>query len=254
MVPPAFLEALAIVVGAIVGSFLNVVIARLPLKESLVSPGSRCPWCRVPIRWFDNVPVLSFALLRGRCRHCHERIAWRYPIVESVTAGLFGLAAWRIGARLELIPALLLLGALIAITGIDLEHQLIPDVITLPGIIVGFAFSLLTASPWWLDSLMGIVLGAGIPFVVIVASRGGMGGGDMKLCAMIGAFLGWKLAALTIFIAVLLGGATAVTLLLTGLKARKDRIPFGPFLAASAALSLFCGETLLRWYWSGFGF
>jgi leader peptidase (prepilin peptidase)/N-methyltransferase len=242
----------AVVFGATIGSFLNVVIARLPRQESLIAPGSRCPACASPIRWFDNIPLFSFVWLRRRCRRCDAPIAWRYLVVESLTAALFVLSAWKIGWRLELAPAWVLLASLIAIAAIDLEHQIIPDAITLPGIVVGFAFSLATASPPWLDSLLGVLVGGAIPFAVIVASRGGMGGGDMKLAAMIGAFLGWKLAVLTIFLAVLLGGTTAAALLIGGLRRRKDRIPFGPFLACSAVVSLFWGEALLRWYWSGF--
>jgi leader peptidase (prepilin peptidase)/N-methyltransferase len=243
---------LALALGATIGSFLNVVVARLPRGESLVSPGSYCPACRAPIRWFDNLPLVSFLVLRGRCRHCRGRIAWRYPLIEGATAALFALAAWRFGLRPEaLVPAWVFVAALVAVTAIDLEHQLIPDRITLPGIGVGFVTSLVNPSVSWLDSLLGIAFGGGVLFVIIVASRGGMGGGDMKLGAMIGAFIGWQLLALTLLLAVILGGVIATTLLITGLKKRKDPIPFGPFLASSALVSLFWGDVVLRWYWRG---
>ncbi len=241
-----------LVLGAMVGSFLNVCAARLPKGRSLWMPGSACPACQSPIRWYDNVPVLSFLLLRGRCRDCQERIAWRYPIVEIGTALLFFFAYLQIGWRPDLLLALVLLAALVAITAIDLEHQLIPDLITLPGIVVGFVGSVLLGRGSWLNSLVGIIVGGGAFFLVIVLSRGGMGGGDMKLGAMLGAFLGWKLLLLGLFLAAFLGGAVAAALLVAGRKGRKDPLPFGPFLAFGGAVSLFWGEEILRWYLSGF--
>ncbi len=239
-------------VGAIVGSFLNVCAWRLPKRESLWMPGSACPACQSPIRWYDNIPVLSFLLLRGRCRDCRERIAWRYPIVETGTAVLFTFAYVQIGWRWDLLLALVFLSALIVITAIDLEHQLIPDRITLPGIVAGFAGSVLLSRDSWLNSLLGILLGGGAFFLIIVLSGGGMGGGDMKLGAMLGAFLGWKLLLLGLFLAAFLGGAVAVALLVAGRKGRKDPLPFGPFLAFGGAISLFWGEGILQWYLNGF--
>ncbi|MGH7313112.1 MAG: prepilin peptidase [Candidatus Rokuibacteriota bacterium] len=242
----------ALVLGAVVGSFLNVVILRLPKGQSLVRPASHCGSCGKPIRWFDNIPVLSFLWLRARCRQCGARISWRYPVVEATTALLFALAAGHLGWGLELIGAWLLLAVLVVIAAIDLEHQVIPDSISLPVIAAGLALSFVTPSRSWIDSLLGIAVGGGIPFAIIVLSRGGMGGGDMRLGALIGAFLGWQLAVLSLFMAVLLGGVAATALLIAGRKGRKDRIPFGPFLAWSGAMSLFWGDALLRWYWSGF--
>lgn len=238
--------------GAMVGSFLNVCAARLPKGKSLWLPGSACPACASPIRWYDNIPVLSFLLLRGRCRDCQGRIAWRYPIVEAGTALLFALAHLRFGWSAEFLLAIGLLSALIVITAIDLEHQLIPDRVTLPGIVVGFAGRAMLGGGAWFDSLLGILLGGGVFFLIIVVSRGGMGGGDMKLGAMLGAFLGWKLLLLGLFLAAFLGGAVATALLVTGRKGRKDPLPFGPFLAFGAAVSLFWGEGILQWYLNGF--
>jgi leader peptidase (prepilin peptidase)/N-methyltransferase len=242
----------ALLFGALIGSFLNVVIARLPRRESVVSPGSRCQACGSAIRWHDNIPILSFLWLKGRCRDCRAPISWRYPLIEGVTGGLFALAGWQIGWRIDLIPALLFVAALIAVTAIDLQHQIIPDRITLPGIGAGFLAALITHRVSWADSLIGIVLGGGIFFAIIVLSGGGMGGGDMKLGAMIGAFLGWKLTLLGLFVAVLLGGLSAVVLLAARLRGRKDPVPFGPFLATGALVSLFWGERILRWYLAGF--
>ena len=243
---------LAVVFGLIIGSFLNVVIARVPARKSLWKPGSSCPGCDAAIAWHDNVPVLSFAALRGKCRRCGIGIPWRYPIVEATTAALFGLAYWRFGPTPDFIAAALLLSMLVAITGIDFQHQIIPDVISLPGIVAGFLANLATGRVPWMESAIGIIVGGGTFLVIILASGGGMGGGDMKLGAMLGAFLGWKVVLLTIFIAVVLGGALAVALIASGVRGRKDPIPFGPFLAAGGAVSLFWGERVVRWYLDGF--
>jgi leader peptidase (prepilin peptidase)/N-methyltransferase len=238
----------AIVLGLCVGSFLNVVIARLPEGRSIVTPGSACPRCGRAIAWYDNVPVLSFLRLRGRCRHCAGAISWRYPFVELATAALFALAVLTRGVGPELAPALVLAAALVAITGIDLDHQIIPDVVTLPGIAVGLAFSLLLGHPRWMDALIGALVGGGLFFVIIVASRGGMGGGDMKLAAMLGAFLGWRPLLVAILTAVLTGGILAIALLALRRKGRKDAVPFGPFLALGGLVALFWGAPLIDWY------
>ncbi|HET9492007.1 MAG TPA: prepilin peptidase [Methylomirabilota bacterium] len=242
----------ALVLGAVVGSFLNVVVVRIPRGQSLVRPPSHCGVCGKPIRWFDNIPLLSFLWLRGRCRLCQTRISWRYPVIEATTAILFALAAPRVGWGVELVGAWLFVAVLVAIAAIDLEHQVIPDSISLPAIAAGLALSFVTPSRVWVDSLLGITVGAGIPFAVIILSRGGMGGGDMRLGALIGAFLGWQLALLSLFMAVLLGGVVATALLVAGRKGRKDRIPFGPFLAGSGVICLLWGNALLGWYWSSF--
>ena len=244
----AVLAPVLFILGLCVGSFLNVVIARVPKGRSIVHPGSACPRCGKPIAWFDNVPLLSYVLLRARCRHCREPISLRYPLVELVTGLLFVLAAWELGWGLPLAAGLILVAALIAITAIDLDCQLIPDVISLPGIVVGFVLSLVSGRPGWLDSLVGILLGGGLFFLIIVASRGGMGGGDMKLGAMLGAFLGWKLTLVAVMLAVLGGGVVAIVLLALRRKGRKDAVPFGPFLALGGAVSLFWGARLLDWY------
>jgi len=250
--PAHFLIPFAALLGAVIGSFLNVVIVRLPQNQSVVFPRSRCPACATELHWFDNIPLVSFLALHGRCRTCDATISWRYPIVEGVTALLFVLAAWRSASPADLLAAWLFLSALVTITAIDLEHQVIPDRITLPGIALGFLSSFLGTHTSWLDSLLGIVAGGGILFAVIMVSGGGMGGGDMKLGGMLGAFLGYKLALLSLFVAVILGGLVAVALLSTGIRRRKDPIPFGPFLAIGGALAMLWGEAVLRWYLSVF--
>jgi|SRR5689334_2525953 leader peptidase (prepilin peptidase) / N-methyltransferase len=245
------LVAFAFVFGLVLGSFLNVVIARLPERRSLWAPRSACPGCGATIAWFDNVPLLSFALLRGRCRACAIPIPWRYPVVEAATAVLVALAWLQFGPTLEFLVAVALLAALVAITAIDLRHQIIPDAITLPGILAGVTANVATRHLSWAEVGLGIVLGGGVFFVIIVASRGGMGAGDMKLGAMLGAFLGWKITLFALLVGVLVGGALAVVLMALGIRGRKDAIPFGPFLALGGAAALFWGEGVVQWYVAG---
>jgi leader peptidase (prepilin peptidase) / N-methyltransferase len=246
-----FHVAAVLAFGLVIGSFLNVVIARLPAGRSLWGR-SACAGCEALIAWHDNIPLLSFLALRGRCRACGVTIAWRYPIVEAANAVLWLLAYATFGFSADFAVAIVLESALIAITGIDLAHQIIPDVITVPGIVIGVVASVFTGRVGWRDSLVGIAVGGGLFFVIIVASGGGMGGGDMKLAAMLGAFLGWKVTLVSLFLAVLLGGALALTLLVSGRLRRKDPIPFGPFLAAGGVVGLLWGDRVVEWYASAF--
>lgn len=229
---------MAAALGLVIGSFLNAVIARLPARRSLRGR-SACPRCGTTIRAVDNVPLLSFAVLRGRCRQCRGPISWRYPAIEGLTALAFAGAYLRFGLSTAGALACLLLAALIAITAIDMEHQIIPDLITLPGIVVGFVGSVTGGLAAPLEALLGIAVGGGLFLVIIVASAGGMGAGDMKLGAMLGAFLGWKAVLFAILVSVILGGLVASALLLAGRKGRKDPIPFGPFLAVGGVTALF---------------
>ncbi|MGH7364782.1 MAG: prepilin peptidase [Candidatus Rokuibacteriota bacterium] len=257
MIPPPVALAFCALCGFCVGSFLNVVIGRLPAGRSIVHPGSSCPRCGNPIAWYDNLPVLSYLLLRARCRSCREPISWRYPTVEILCAVFFVMAYVRFGLSLQLATALILLSALIAITGIDLDHQIIPDVLSLPGIALGLLLSLGPGGIGLRDATLGVLVGGGV-FIVIIAGSSlvlgqpGMGVGDVKLGAMLGAFLGWKLALLSVLLSVLVGGPLAVSLLATGRKGRKDPLPFGPFLALGGAVSLFWGDALLGWYFGQF--
>ena len=257
MVPPAIALAATVLLGLCVGSFLNVVIARLPVGRSIVTPGSACPRCGTALAWYDNLPVVSYVLLRGRCRTCREPISWRYPAIEIACALLFVLAYYRFEPVLGLTAALVLLAGLVAITAIDLDHQIIPDVLSLPGIVLGVLFSLAPGGIGWAQSLLGVAVGGGVFVVIIAASvlvigQAGMGIGDVKLGALLGAFLGWKLALLSILLSMLLGGPLAATLLATGRKARRDPIPFGPFLALGGLISLFWGDAVLAWYFGQF--
>ena len=249
---PAGIVGAVALFGLAIGSFLNVVIARLPAGRSLVRPRSTCPGCSALLKWYDNIPVLSFLVLRGRCRTCGMRISWRYPIVEMVTAVVLVLAYVALGPTADFAVAVVLLPALIAITGIDLQHQLIPDAITLPGILVGLLLNLATGRMSWVESVIGISLGGGLFFLIILVSRGGMGGGDLKLGAMLGAFLGWKALLFGLFVAIVLGGVIGAAFLATGVRGRKDPIPFGPFLAAGGAMALVWGERAFSWWVRGF--
>ena len=239
--------------GLAIGSFLNVVIVRLPERRSLWRPGSACPGCGAAIAWYDNIPVLSFLALGGRCRACRMAISWRYPIIELLTGVAFLFAYIEFGPTGRFLTAALLLSVLIAVTAIDLRFQIIPDAITLPGILVGVLANLGTGATPWLDSVVGVLVGGGVFFVIILVQPAGMGGGDMKLGAMLGAFLGWKVLCFSLFVAVIAGGALAIVLLATGLRGRKDPVPFGPFLALGGATGLFWGERVVAWYVRGFG-
>lgn len=249
--------AIFVIVGLLVGSFLNVVIARVPERRSLIYPGSACPGCGAAIAWYDNIPILSFLALRGRCRACGMPISWRYPVVEAITAALFAVAGLMFGPTFHGAVAAALLAALVAITVIDLDRQIIPDVISLPGIVAGVLANLATGQVSWTDSVAGALLGAGLFIVIMLVGswwvgQEAMGGGDMKLAAMLGAFLGWKVLLISLFLSTVAGGILSAILMTVGIRGRKDPIPFGPFLAAGGAAGLFWGERMVRWYVSGF--
>jgi leader peptidase (prepilin peptidase)/N-methyltransferase len=272
--------AFAFLVGIIIGSFLNVCIARLPAGESVVHPPSHCPRCKSAIKPYDNIPLLSYLLLRGRCRHCGLGIAWRYPGVEALTGVLYvAVVAW-LGMSWWTGAALLFVAALVVVTFIDLDHQIIPDEISLPGIVIGFlAFTALGPDPidswaaevlgtisgarWWqallpflaraIDSLLGILLGGGTLWLVAALYerlRGieGMGGGDIKLLAMIGAFLGWRAVLVTVMIGSLSGALVGSVRIWLGRAGSQVPIPFGPFLALGALAALLFGDGLIDWY------
>jgi len=248
----ASITALVGLLGAVVGSFLNVCIHRLPRGESVVRPPSACPRCKSPIAWFENIPLVSYVALGGRCRCCRASIALRYPVVEAVTAVLFAAAWWYHGPGVLLVSRLLLGCALVVLFAIDLEHHLLPNSITLPGILVGFALSVVT-EPGWLSSLVGIAVGGGILFAIAEAyyrfrHEEGLGMGDVKMLAMIGAFTGWKLTLLTLMMASFAGSILGLLLIATGRGSMKQALPFGTFLALGAALAVVVGPGLIDWY------
>ena len=242
--------------GSLIGSFLNVCIYRLPRNLSVIFPSSRCPSCNIPIKAYDNIPLLSFLLLGGRCRYCKTRISLRYPLVEALNALLYVLVLWRFGFGWHMPVLFAFCSAMIVITFIDLDFQIIPDTITLPGIPIGLiAASLVLPDPFDRSLLLGLggaiiglFTGGAIFYVIAVLSRGGMGGGDIKMMAMVGSFMGWKSTLLTTFAGSLLGSCVGIFLMVVKGKGRKTKVPFGPFLAAGALISLFYGQEILSLY------
>jgi len=249
------LVVVAIVFGAIVGSFLNVCIIRLPKEESIVTPGSHCPHCNHPIMFYDNVPLISYLMLRGKCRYCRSSISAQYPLVEGITGISSLLLFLKFGLSLNYLFYFSFVAALIVITAIDLYHQIIPDVISIPGIGVGFLGALIVPYPYItsFNSLLGILLGGGSLFVVATLyqwlfKREGMGGGDVKLLAMIGAFLGWESVILTILLSSLIGSIIGIIIMVIKGKDFKYAIPFGPFLSLGAVIALFYKSEIFSWY------
>ncbi len=249
------------VVGTAVGSFLNVCIGRIPNEESVVLPPSRCPKCRTPIAFYDNIPLVSFILLRARCRSCSKPISWRYFGVELLM-GLMAIALYyRFGFGFDFIVGFIFVAGLIVISFIDLDVRIVPDVISLPGIILGLVFSVLgylmaphdSILPSPLSSVVGILVGGGFLLATAwiyekVTGVEGMGGGDIKLLAMIGAFLGWPSIPVTLFFASLVGSIVGLgCMLLTG-AGRRLALPFAPFLCSGAVLFIFFGQDLIKFY------
>jgi leader peptidase (prepilin peptidase)/N-methyltransferase len=244
--------AVAGLFGLLVGSFLNVCIYRLPLGRSVVFPPSACGSCQRPLRWFENIPVVSWLVLGGRCARCKARISAQYPIVELVTGVLFAatVALTPVG---PLLAARLLFGAaLIVLFAIDLEHQILPNVITLPGVVVGLAFALV-APPGWRASLIGAAAGGGVLYAIAAGyyylrHEDGLGMGDVKMLAMIGAFLGWQLMLLTLVLASLSGALVGVALIVSQRGSMKYALPFGTFLAVGAVIAMLAGQPMVDWY------
>jgi len=232
--------------GLAVGSFSNVCIHRLPRKESVVFPRSHCPACSLAIRPLDNIPVISYIVLRGKCRDCATRISPIYPVIEMVTAVLLLAGFIKFGLTFEFLVYSVMAPALVIITVIDIEHQIIPDIITLPGIALGLAVGTYTIG--YADSLIGFFVGGGLFYSLAVLSNGGMGGGDIKYIAAIGALLGWQKVLLVIFVGSFLGSIVGAFQITVQKKSRKSLIPFGPFLASATLITLFYGNSLIRLY------
>jgi len=252
MTEPQVLGLFVVGLGLAVGSFLNVCIYRLPRGESVVSPPSRCPGCGTGLRWFDNVPVLGWVWLRGRCRSCQAPISAVYPLVEAGTALVFALQYWQLGWQPLLAVRLLFAAAMIVLFVIDLQHRILPNVITLPGVVVGLGVSLFL-EPGWRSAAIGAAVGAGVLWLVGEAYfrlRGeeGMGMGDVKMLAMIGAFLGWQLMLVTLLLASFAGSLVGGAMMLFDRGTLKYALPLGTFLAAGALVATHAGQALLDWY------
>lgn len=248
-----FWGVLVVLGGAAVGSFLNVCIHRIPEENlSIVSPASRCPRCLQPIKPYDNIPVVSYLILTGRCRSCGVRISLRYPAVELLTAALSFALYWKFGMGLQYLCAFVFTCALTVITFIDLDHQIIPDVISLPGIPVFLLMAIFVMRVPWLEALLGVLLGGGTLYLVAVGyelatGREGMGGGDIKLLAMLGAFLGWKSLLFILLGSSLLGAVVGISLMAAKGEDMKYAVPFGPFLSAAAVSYIFVGERAMKY-------
>ena len=250
--PSVLYAVLSGLIGLAVGSFLNVCIYRLPRRESLNFPSSHCTSCNRPLAWYENIPLVSWLVLRGRCRSCGETISVMYPAVEAITAAVF-VAGYAIYGLTPLLAARLLFAcAMIVLFAVDLRHHILPNVITLPGIVVGFVFSVFLP-PGWRGSLVGLAAGGFVLFAIAEAYyrlRGveGLGMGDVKMLSMIGAFLGWQLMLVTLVLASFAGSLVGVGLIAFGRGGMKAALPFGTFLAVGALTAAVAGEPLLAWY------
>lgn len=256
----------AVLFGLVVGSYLNVVVHRLPRGISTVTPRSRCPVCGAPIRAYDNLPVVSFLLLRGRCRGCGSPISWRYPLVEATTGALFGACLVRFGATPAALAAALFVSLLLALALIDAEHFLLPDRLTYPGIAAGILLQPVTGwartgpGPWGAlaGGLAGAAAGAGLLALIwgawyLLRGEEGMGLGDLKMNAMIGAFVGWEGMLVAFLAAVAAGSAVGLAAVAAGRLELRSKLPFGVFLALGGLVALFAGGPLARWYGSLLG-
>ena len=243
----------SLLIGLALGSFMNVCIYRIPLEKSIIRPSSSCPNCGKKIRFYDNIPLISYLLLLGRCRHCHHPISWRYPAVEAIT-GLLSLALFiRYGVSFQYLLFLLFAATLVTISFIDFDHQIIPDVLSIPGIVAGLAAAFIPGNVTWFDSIIGIIGGGGTLFLVgliyeKLTGKQGMGGGDVKLLAMIGAWMGWRSLPFVLLVSSLTGAIIGSVFLLAAGKGYRVKIPFGPFLSLGALFYIFFGPQLTNWY------
>jgi len=244
---------LIFILGLIVGSFSNVCIYRIPRNESIIYPASHCPKCRSRIQPFDNIPLLSFILLKGRCRNCKTKISIQYPMVELLTGLIYLIIYLIYGLSVQTLIYIILSSALIIIAFIDLNQQILPDVISLPGIMVGFILSFFVPYISFINSALGVLVGGGIILVIglagsVIFKKEAMGGGDVKLAAMIGAFLGWRYIIISLFLGFLLGALVGIILILSKIKSREDTVPFGPFIVLGSFITLLWGEKIISCY------
>jgi len=244
---------LIFVLGLIVGSFSNVCIYRIPRNESIIYPASHCPKCRSKIKPVDNIPLLSYILLKGRCHNCKSKISIQYPIVELLTGLIYLIIYLIYGLSIQSLIYIILSSALIIIAFIDLNEQIVPDIISLPGIIIGFILSFFVPYILFINSALGVVVGGGIILIIglagsVIFKKEAMGGGDVKLAAMIGAFLGWRYIIISLFLGFFLGALAGIILILSKIKSREDVLPFGPFIVLGSLITLLWGEKIISWY------
>jgi len=246
------LKVLIFILGAVIGSFINVCISRIPQGESVVFPPSHCPKCGYNLKPLDLVPLLSFILLKGRCRKCNSPISIRYLIVELLTGSIFVIVFLKFGLSHDLFFVYVLITCLIISAFIDLEYGIIPDEIIIPTVVLGAFLNILLHLESFFDYLAGFLLGAGIILFIAFVSGGGMGGGDVKLFAAVGIFLGLDLTILSILLAFISGSIVSIILIILNLKNIKDTIPFGPFIAFGSIFSLIFGHRIILWYLNAF--
>ena len=244
---------LIFILGLIVGSFSNVCVYRIPRNESIVYPASHCPKCHTTIKPIDNIPLLSYILLKGRCRNCKSKISIRYPVVEFLTGFIYLQIYLVYGLSIQTLIYVILASSLIIISFIDLKEQIVPDVISLPGIVLGFIISFFVPYISFINSGLGILVGGGIILIIglagsVIFKKEAMGGGDVKLAAMIGAFLGWRYIIISLFLGFFLGAIVGIVLILSKIKSREDVVAFGPFIVLGSLITLLCGEKILSWY------
>ena len=244
---------LIFILGLIVGSFSNVCIYRIPRNESMIYPASHCPKCRSSIKPIDNIPLLSYILLKGRCRNCGSRIPIQYPVVEFLTGIIYIFIFLIYGLTLQSLIYIILASAVIIIAFIDLNEQVIPEVISLPGMVIGLILSFFVPYISFINSALGIVIGGGIILVIrlagsLIFKKESMGIGDIELAAMIGAFLGWRYIIISLFLGFFLGALAGILLVLSKIKSREDMIPFGPFIALGSFITFLWGEKIIFWY------
>lgn len=244
---------LIFILGLIVGSFSNVCIFRIPRNESIIYPASHCPKCRSNISPKDNIPLLSYILLKGRCRNCKNKISIQYPIVELLTGLIYLIIYLIYSLSIQSLIYIILSSALVIIAFIDLNEQIVPDVISLPGIVIGFILSFFVPYISFANSALGVVVGGGIILIIglagsVIFKKEAMGGGDVKLAAMIGAFLGWRYIIISLFLGFFLGALAGIVLVLSKIKSREDVVPFGPFIVLGSLITLFWGEQIISWY------
>lgn len=243
--------------GLLIGSFLNVCIYRIPREESIAFPSSHCPSCNTSLKWYDNIPISSYIILRGKCRYCSQKISTQYPIIEFLNAIIYLILFYKFNLTINFIFYALISSTLIIITIIDLKKMIIPDSLVITLLILSLLHTALNYIIHkipinFIDSIGGLILASIIFLLIIVISRGGMGVGDATLIGALGFILGVKNILLTIFLSFILGGIISVFLLATKLKTKKDPIPFGPFIVLGFMITLFFGENLIEWYMSIF--
>jgi len=244
---------LIFILGLIVGSFSNVCIYRIPKNESIIFPASHCPKCHSPIKPVDNIPLLSYILLKGRCRNCKSKISIQYPIVEFLTGLIYLIFYLIYGLSIQTLIYIILSSALIIIAFIDLNEEIVPDVVSLPGIVIGFIVSFFVPYISFINSGLGVIVGGGIILIIgmagsVIFKKEAMGGGDVKLAAMIGAFLGWRFIIISLFLGFFLGALAGIILILSKIKSREDAVPFGPFIVLGSFITLLWGEQIISWY------